>query len=157
MKKCYMVLSPFVTIKAALKQKFEKAVQVEAKDNKLYERVGDQLRPISSEDSRLVYLDPYPKICARNDRVGTPGMLGRTCRLNSTTNDRDCKLFIAMCNYCNLKHTTAVKYEQYECNCVFHWCCQVKCKTCTRPTLETTCVANDEKPKISYDKKRRRY
>ncbi|WP_459806262.1 hypothetical protein, partial [Herbidospora sp. RD11066] len=60
-----MTLASFEKITAELKKNYKRAVQVWFRDNKLHERIGDQFKPISSEDRRLVYLDPTPVLCVR--------------------------------------------------------------------------------------------
>ena len=83
------------------------------KDNKLYERIGDRFKVISSRDSRLVYLVPHPAHCSSNETNGYPAMLGKTC--TSHGNKSDCKNLIALCGSCNLKPETEEYFEEVKC------------------------------------------
>ena len=140
---CYPKLTPFEMIGAELKQKYHNAMRVWFFNGKLYEQIGSQFKAISSEDNRLVYLDPSPDSCVRNDTLGTPGMLGRTCRSSNVTKS-DCESFKALCSSCKFRYETKEYFEQYKCNCKFIWCCYVECQTCTKKYSVTTCFANRE-------------
>ena len=106
-------------------------------DNKLQERVDNRFQAVSSKDRRLVYLDSSPDSCVRNDTLGYPGMLGRSCR-NDVTKD-ECKFFIDFCNSCNLRVEKVERYKPFDCRCKFVWCCYVKCEECMGKYSEITC------------------
>lgn len=135
----------FEDVGAKLKEKYLNATRVRFVNNTLQERVEhDQLRAISHDDNRLVYLDPSPDYCVRNNTLGSLGMLGRTCKHYDAQETR-CQSFIDKCNSCKLKYkTVAYEVEEYRCNCNFHWCCYVKCKTCKRVPYITTCTENEK-------------
>ena len=135
----------FEDVGAKLKEKYLNATRVWFVNNTLQKRVEhDQFRAISHDDNRLVYLDPSPDYCVRNDTLGSLGMLGRTCKHYDAQETR-CQSFIDKCNSCKLKYkTVAYEVEEYRCNCNFHWCCYVKCKTCKRVPYITTCTENEK-------------
>ena len=135
----------FEEVGAKLREKYLNATRVWFVNNTLQERVEhDQFRAISHDDNRLVYLDPSPDYCVRNDTLGSLGMLGRTCKHYDAQETR-CQSFIDKCNSCKLKYkTVAYEVEEYRCNCNFHWCCYVKCKTCKRVPYITTCTENEK-------------
>jgi len=142
LRKCFKILASFEEIGAELKQKYHNAVRVWFVDNKLYQRIGNQFKAISSEDTALVYLDSSPDFCVRNDTMGFRGMLGMTCTSDDATND-NCKSFINLCRSCKLRPETVEHYKQVKCECKFVWCCEVKCtKTCPAKYFVTTCNSN---------------
>ena len=139
-KTCWMQLAPFEDVGAKLKQKYHNAIRVWFVDNKLQERIGDQFKAISSEDNRLVYLDPSPDYCVRNDTLGYRGMLAMSCK-SFDVHATKCKAFIDKCNACNLGYQTIEHgFEQFKCKCKFHWCCFVKCEKCKKMSYITTCA-----------------
>ena len=114
-----MILPPFKDIGAELKQKYDNAVPVWFKDNKLI----DKFKAISSGDKRLVYLvEPPSDICVRNETSGRE-ILGKTCR-SDDSKDWNCKVFIALCSSCGLKPETV---EHTSSMCKKHFI-----TTCTR-------------------------
>ena len=139
---CWTQLGSFKDVGAKLKQKYHNAIRVWFVDSKLQERFGDHFRAISSEDSRLVYLDPSPHHCVRNDTLGYRGMLGMTCK-SFGVNATECNYFIEKCKSCNLGYQTVEhEYEEVnKCNCKFHWCCYVQCEKCKKMSYITTCTS----------------
>lgn len=133
----------FEVVGAKLKEKYLSATRVWFVNNTLQERVEhDQFRTISRDDNRLVYLDPSPDYCVRNDTLGSLGMLGRTWKSYDAQATRS-QSFIDKCSSCKLKYKTVPgEVEEYECNCYFYWCCSVQCKTCKRVPYITTCTDN---------------
>ncbi|XP_078350471.1 protein Wnt-8b-like [Oculina patagonica] len=136
-KTCWKELAPLEVVASKLKQKYHNAVQVWFMDNKLQERVDNQFRPISNRDQRLVYLDSSPDFCVRNDTLGTPGMLGQSCRSDKAADK--CKSFVDYCESCKLRVESEERYKQVKCNCTFVWCCHVDCETCTKKYSVMTC------------------
>ena len=137
MKTCWKQLAPFEIVGSALKQKYRAATQVTFLNKKLQERDNrNRYSQVTRKDLKLVYLDSSPDYCVRNMTVGSPGMLGRTCRRDIVSNGQ-CQ---SLCNSCNLRHRTEEHSKQVKCRCKFVWCCTVKCKLCTEKYSLTTCV-----------------
>ena len=137
MKTCWKQLAPFEIVGSALKQKYRAATQVTFLNNKLQERDNrNRYSQVTRKDLKLVYLDSSPDYCVRNMTVGSPGMLGRTCRSDIVSNGQ-CQ---SLCNSCNLRYRTEEHSKQVKCRCKFVWCCTVKCKLCTEKYSLTTCV-----------------
>lgn len=81
----------------------------------------------------LVYLEKSPNYCEYNPNTGSLGTVGRNCNKGSNEND-GCDL---MC--CGRGYNTHQYTKTWQCNCTFHWCCNVNCKNCTEKRLEYTC------------------
>jgi len=138
---CWKALANFEVVASKLKKKYYEAVQVWFIDNKLQERVGNRFQPVTNyKRSRLVYLNPSPDPCERNDTLGYPGMLGRSCR-SDVAKDK-CELFSLLCKQgCNLRVEKVQRYKKVPCNCRFIFCCRVECKECDEKYFEITCKA----------------
>lgn len=81
----------------------------------------------------LVYIDPSPDYCLRNETTGSLGTQGRLC--NKTSEGMDgCEL---MC--CGRGYDQFKTYKHERCHCKFHWCCYVKCKRCTTLVDQFVC------------------
>lgn len=136
LKTCWKELGAFENVGSELKKIYHNAALVKFVDNKLQERINRQLRAVSVREKRLVYLDSSPDYCVQNHTVGSPGMLGRTCRGDEASAEK-CK---SLCDSCRLRHHTVEQYKQIKCRCKFVWCCSVKCDICTTKYSVTTCT-----------------
>lgn len=136
LKTCWKKLGPFENVGSMLKQMYDNAAKVSFKDNKLLERINRQLRAVSDKEKKLVYLDSSPNYCLRNTTVGSPGMLGRTCRDDEVSTSK-CR---SLCSDCGLRHKTVENFKQIKCRCKFVWCCSVRCDTCAEKYSVTTCT-----------------
>lgn len=133
LKTCWRSLAPFSVVGAELKKKYHQAVRVTLVDGVLR---GQDNKPVTRKDKKLVFLDSSPDYCVRNKTAGSLGLLGRTCR-NDDVSKSKCR---SLCNSCNLGHKTAEHTKEVKCRCKFVWCCSVKCKTCTEEYSLTTCT-----------------
>lgn len=80
----------------------------------------------------LVYFEQSPGFCEKNLRLGILGTHGRQCN-NTSMGFDGCEL---MC--CGRGYRTQEVTVVERCACTFHWCCEVKCKTCvTKKTIHT--------------------
>lgn len=136
LKTCWKELGAFDEVGSMLKENYNDAAKVSYMDKELKENINRQLRAISNKDKRLVYLEASPNYCLRNDTVGSPGMLGRTCRSDEASTSK-CR---GLCETCRLKHKTVEQSKQIKCKCKFIWCCSVQCETCTSQYSLTTCA-----------------
>ncbi|EZA49633.1 hypothetical protein DMN91_006104 [Ooceraea biroi] len=81
----------------------------------------------------LIYLDDSPSYCLQNKTIGSPGTQGRLCNRTSSGMD-GCNL---LC--CGRGYNTQKSTIKERCECKFHWCCFVECKTCTKNIDIHTC------------------
>ncbi|CAH2066126.1 unnamed protein product, partial [Iphiclides podalirius] len=154
-KTCWMRLPSFRSVGDALKDRFDGASRVlmsnadaetptqrnDASSHRAprRDRYRFQLRPYNPDHKApgakdLVYLESSPGFCEKNPRLGIPGTHGRACNDTSIGVD-GCDL---MC--CGRGYKTETKFVVERCNCTFHWCCEVKCKTCRTEKVVHTCL-----------------
>lgn len=102
-----------------------------------FSRYHFQLKPYNPDHKApgskdLVYLEPSPGFCTKNQRLGIQGTSGRQCN-NTSIGVDGCDL---MC--CGRGYRTQEVIVVERCSCTFHWCCEVKCKLCrTKKTIHT--------------------
>ncbi|XP_075216700.1 wnt oncogene analog 2 [Lycorma delicatula] len=147
MKTCWKTLPPFRQIGDILMKKYWKARNVIAVPTtqegglKLILKRGsrtqgqgpEQQRPVAPRRSELVFLESSPNYCDRDPSTGSMGTQGREC--NRTSKGMDgCDL---MC--CGRGYNTHQFTNTSQCHCKFHWCCYVRCDTCSEKTEQYTC------------------
>lgn len=82
----------------------------------------------------IVYSEESPDFCEADRRNGSLGTLGRSCDRASKGLD-GCDLMCCGRGYSNKKRRV-----EERCDCKFHWCCEVRCKTCSRDVEEHHCL-----------------
>ncbi|XP_052252058.1 protein Wnt-7b-like isoform X1 [Dreissena polymorpha] len=139
LKTCWRKLPPFRKIGDYLFEQYKSAKVVVPWLGGRLRRPKKLLLKKSKQQNRkprrrdLVFLDKSPNYCEYNIRTGSLGTVGRNC--NKTSNENDgCDL---MC--CGRGYNTHQYTRTWQCNCTFHWCCNVNCKNCTEKRLEYTC------------------
>ncbi|KFB53739.1 AGAP009734-PA-like protein [Anopheles sinensis] len=115
------------------------SIHARGHQQKRVNRYNFQLKPYNPEhkppgSKDLVYLEPSPGFCERNPRLGIQGTHGRQCNATSIGVD-GCDL---MC--CGRGHRTQEVTVVERCSCTFHWCCEVKCKSCRTKKIIHTCL-----------------
>ena len=145
---CWKDLSDFRVVGDYIKRKYFRAVMVDAQNGQLRKGNSAQRRDerdilqISKND--LVYLEASPDFCKNNTVYGTLGTVGRSCsRPEDRTADNrwERKSCNRLCKACGLKVKRVLVTETSTCNCRFHWCCEVKCESCTQVVEKFTCVS----------------
>lgn len=137
-KTCWTTLPKFREIGYVLKDKYNKAVHVEAvRANRLRQptflkvkKTHGYQKPLESD---LVYIERSPNYCEEDAKTGSVGTQGRLCNRTSPHTD-GCDL---MC--CGRGYNTHQYTKVWQCNCKFQWCCFVKCNTCSERTEVFTC------------------
>lgn len=151
LKTCWKTLPPFSQVGAYLVQRYQRAKRVTAFYGRSRPALGKQRtplylrlrkrpprstspRPASKPKPRdLVFLHESPSYCERDPNRGSLGTAGRTCNRTSTGSD-SCRF---LC--CGRGYDTHRRNRTWQCQCKFHWCCFVKCQTCSERTEEHTC------------------
>ncbi|XP_032782893.1 protein Wnt-7b [Daphnia magna] len=143
LKTCWEKLPAFRDIGDALMKRYREAKAVVAKES----RSGNNSKPRKSltlqlrrkprnklRISELVFLQPSPNYCEADPTTGSLGVVGRRCNRTSAGAD-GCNLLCCGRGY----NTHQFNHVSHQCNCKFHWCCEVKCQTCTIKSEEYTC------------------
>lgn len=132
LKTCWNQLPSFRETGNRLKEKYDSATKV--RFNKQGTRLVQENRRYNKPTKEdLVYLDESPDYCDNNPGTGSVGTLGRYCNRTSPGVD-GCNL---LC--CGRGYNTYKAVITERCQCKFHWCCYVKCKTCKREVDVFTC------------------
>ncbi|XP_070804158.1 protein Wnt-7b isoform X1 [Pituophis catenifer annectens] len=137
-KTCWTTLPKFREIGYILKEKYNAAVQVEVvRASRLRQPTFLKIKQIRSYqkpmETDLVYIDKSPNYCEEDASTGSVGTQGRLCNRTSLGAD-GCGM---MC--CGRGYNTHQYTKVWQCNCKFHWCCFVKCNTCSERTEVFTC------------------
>ncbi|KAJ1095045.1 hypothetical protein NDU88_000216 [Pleurodeles waltl] len=138
LKTCWVTLPNFREIGFVLKEKYDQAVMVEAVRGRRQQQPAFlklrnshiHRKPTSTE---LVYIEPSPTFCEEDLVTGSIGTQGRMCNRTSLHTD-NCEL---MC--CGRGYSTFQYTHVWQCNCKFHWCCQVICNKCSEDMHAYTC------------------
>ncbi|KAH9641571.1 hypothetical protein HF086_017143 [Spodoptera exigua] len=92
--------------------------------------------------SDLVFLEPSPSYCERDDAVGSFGTHLRLCTIRMSlvrnvamrAGPDGCE---SLC--CGRGYSTVRRVQASKCRCRFHWCCRVSCDTCVATTHTHLC------------------
>lgn len=141
-KTCWRQLSEFREIGNRLHDKYDTAVHVVPRrqrglltllPKKVTRSYSKRQTDSSVDPAQLIYLNSSPNFCIKNDQRGIHGTKGRKCIKDSPGTD-GCSL---LC--CDRGYTSKIVTVQKRCKCKFHWCCSVKCKSCTSRVLMHYC------------------
>ena len=137
-KTCWTTLPKFREVGHLLKEKYNVAVQVEVvRASRLRQPTFLRIKQLRSYqkpmETDLVYIEKSPNYCEEDAATGSVGTQGRLCNRTSPGAD-GCD---TMC--CGRGYNTHQYTKVWQCNCKFHWCCFVKCNTCSERTEVFTC------------------
>ncbi|XP_036905393.1 protein Wnt-7b isoform X1 [Sturnira hondurensis] len=137
-KTCWTTLPKFREVGHLLKEKYNAAVQVEVvRASRLRQPTFLRIKQLRSYqkpmETDLVYIEKSPNYCEEDAATGSVGTQGRLCNRTSPGAD-GCD---TMC--CGRGYNTHQYTKVWQCNCKFHWCCFVKCNTCSERTEVFTC------------------
>lgn len=135
LKTCWMQQPSFRQVGDHLKQKYDSAGEMIIKLNR---RGKERLKPRYTHlkrptDTDLLYYQPSPNYCDADPSEGSLGTSGRECNISSSGID-GCEL---LC--CGRGHNIQQVKITRNCNCIFLWCCQVKCQKCREIVNMYTC------------------
>ncbi|TRZ01475.1 hypothetical protein DNTS_031889 [Danionella cerebrum] len=133
-KTCWKGLQDINSISADLKSKYLSATKVIPRQigtrRQLVPREMD-VRPVG--ENELVYLVSSPDYCSLNSKLGSLGTTDRQCN-KTATGSESCGL---MC--CGRGYNAYTEVLVERCQCKYHWCCYVSCKTCHRTVERYVC------------------
>ncbi|CAH1131547.1 unnamed protein product [Ceutorhynchus assimilis] len=144
---CWMQLPPFHIISKKLKEKYRKARRLISENIEATIALGNSVKRedrtsnfLAPEDS-LVFLEQSLDYCLPDQTQNWPGTKGRFCsrtKSNRTTasEKRSCR---NLCRQCGYKVRREKMVVRKRCNCVFQWCCSVKCEMCSEIVEELYC------------------
>ena len=117
-----------------LKRKYDNAEEMIIKLNR---RGKERLKPRNSQkrptDADLIFYQTSPNYCDADTSEGSLGTSGRECNISSSGMD-GCE---SLC--CGRGHNIQQIKVTRNCNCIFLWCCQVKCQKCREIVNMYTC------------------
>uniref|UniRef100_A0A672M0W3 Protein Wnt n=1 Tax=Sinocyclocheilus grahami TaxID=75366 RepID=A0A672M0W3_SINGR len=124
LRSCWRKMPIFRQVGDYLMQSFHKAIRVmSGNDGKSLATIDPDTLPLDA--NILIYSAESPDFCQANQRMGTEGTQGRVC--NSTeTGPGGCD---SLCCGKGFADNT-LEYEE-NCQCRFHWCCEVQCQRCS--------------------------
>ncbi|CAO1364532.1 unnamed protein product [Diamesa hyperborea] len=132
MKTCWMKLPSFSEVAHRLKDRFDGASKVIARnDGSSFMTENLTIKPPTKQD--LVYTDESLDFCKANPKTGSLGVQGRECNITSNGVD-GCGL---LC--CNNGYQRQTVFVKSNCKCRFIWCCEVVCSTCMEKKEIYTC------------------
>uniref|UniRef100_A0A5K3EGD1 Protein Wnt n=2 Tax=Mesocestoides corti TaxID=53468 RepID=A0A5K3EGD1_MESCO len=155
MRTCWRALPDFRSVGSQLRELFQDAVLVEYVNNRLVPKsalyrlapvhIGNGYsRSMASEstsitnlpmpkENELIFTTRSPSYCHHDPRFGSIGTYGRRCSVDSKGPDN--------CNFlcCGRDFRREVFLQQEKCKCKFHWCCEVRCETCEKTVVVSTC------------------
>ena len=135
MKTCWMQQPDLHKIGDYIKEKYDSSVEMTVKLNR---RGKKRLKPKYSRFKKpspkdLIYYETSPNFCDRDSSLGSLGTSGRVCNISSSGID-GCEL---LC--CGRGHNIQQAKISRNCNCIFLWCCEVKCDKCKEIVNIYTC------------------
>ncbi|KAH9284307.1 Protein Wnt-4 [Echinococcus granulosus] len=158
MRTCWRALPDFRSVGTQLRELFQEAVMVDYVNNRLVPKSALYHRPSPSgppqpspsaqssvpvgaslaglpmlKENELIYTTRSPSYCHHDPRFGSIGTYGRRCSVDSKGPDN--------CNFlcCGRDYRREVFIQQEKCKCKFHWCCEVRCETCEKTVVVSTC------------------
>lgn len=137
-KTCWKTMSSFDVVGAYLRERYHNGilVTVDQSGNELV--VAEGVYQIKPPRDNLVFLEESPDYCVPNTNTGSLGTTGRVCN-KTTPGHGSCGI---LC--CGRGFNTIQVEEEYKCECKFHWCCYVKCKTCRRTVDKHVCKSPED-------------
>lgn len=135
-KTCLTELPDFSVIGDKLKERYNAACQVKSNG-----RTGNQFawvpqcgRSIGEKD--FLYERNPPNWCIRDPYIGSLGIVGRECDPDST-GPNSCR---NLCVNCGRRYQQHTEILQHQCQCQFHFCCEIRCNTCQTEKTYYTCT-----------------
>lgn len=134
---CYKTLRPLKVSIDWLKTKYNEAKKVTPsglkRDGRAIKLQTEDMKRPGKQD--LIYLLDSPNYCSNDPKTGSLGTSGRQCNAcNSAPGVDSCE---TMC--CGRGYNKYETIEISKCDCVFNFCCKVKCKKCKKKVVIHRC------------------
>ncbi|XP_043096957.1 protein Wnt-6 isoform X2 [Puntigrus tetrazona] len=124
LRSCWRKIPLFRQVGDCLMQSFHEAVRVMGgNDGKSLVPIDPDTPPLDA--NVLIYSAESPDFCQANQRTGTEGTRGRVCNSTETGNG-GCESLCCGKGFADY----TLEYEE-NCQCRFHWCCEVQCQRCS--------------------------
>lgn len=121
---CISELPYFELLAKRLKQAYHDSCRVSSNGHSSNVWVSQCGRPVTPMD--LIYRD-VNNWCEPDHNTGSLGVVGREC--SSYPNDpNSCR---KLCGTCGKHSTESRLFQEFQCNCKFLFCCEIKCEMCT--------------------------
>ncbi|XP_056314973.1 protein Wnt-6 [Danio aesculapii] len=133
LRSCWKKMPLFRQVGDQLMQSFHTAVRVMGgNDGKSLVSIDPDAPPLDA--NVLIYSAESPDFCKANHRSGTEGTWGRVCN-RTETGPGGCD---SLC--CGNGFADFTVEEEENCECRFHWCCEVRCQTCSQRKNVSLCL-----------------
>lgn len=144
-KTCWRSVPYLRVVSRALKEKYRYAIMVDQSNlvnrglkkrsnnkpfkkrkprNRLAQWIPPKNKTKKSLKRELLFYEKSPNFCESAPSLDYWGTTGRVCN-RSTFEQESCS---TMC--CGRGYNQIMQRTTQACNCTFHWCCEVQCKTC---------------------------
>ncbi|KAJ8014907.1 hypothetical protein DPEC_G00020650 [Dallia pectoralis] len=147
---CWMQLSDFRDVGNYLKVKHDQAQKLEMDKRRVRSgnsadnrgAIADAFGSIAGTE--LIYLEESPDYCSRNTSLGLHGTEGRECLHHSDgLNQWERRSCRRLCHECGLRVEERRTEIVSSCNCIFQWCCTVKCDSCSQVIVKHVCARRE--------------
>ena len=154
---CWTKAEDFEAVGRYLYKQYNKAVKVENHPSGLFRSDDAEPNRVHSrhlkalhdrvKKRKLVYTTPSPNYCLSNPTLNIPGVLGRTCVVepSSETKEADVEVCSDVCTSCGLEAVVLEEEVEVTCKCRFEWCCNVQCQKCKGTRSTVKCVKPQRK------------
>ncbi|XP_068169355.1 protein Wnt-2 [Antennarius striatus] len=132
LRTCWLAMADFRRTGDHLRRRYNGAIQVVLNQYGTgFTAAHESLKRPGSND--LVYLEDSPDYCVGDHQSGSLGTGGRVCN-GTSRGAAGCEV---LC--CGRGYDTSRVSRTARCECVFHWCCAVRCRDCRQQVDVHTC------------------
>lgn len=121
---CHSEIPMFSILAKRVKQAYNESCQVIPNGHSRNDWASQCGRPVTDTD--LIYTKEN-SWCLHDPEIGSVGIVGRECSPHPNT-PNSCN---TVCGRCKRGSQQNSVEEMVQCGCEFHFCCEIKCDTCT--------------------------
>lgn len=133
---CWNQLPDFSVVGNRIKELYDNAaclVQSNGKTGLQFAWISECGRATTEMD--LLYNRQSPTYCGKDSYLGVVGVSGRECDPNSD-GPNSCANLCGACGRGTVENHEAIEHQ---CDCTFHFCCEIRCDTCNTDRIYYTC------------------